>query len=241
MSLEATDKALKDKLSSVYPNVVFGPLQDALKNSIENRVPQKSVDSAEILTVETDNYSVEQTEKKEHLGISNPPVYKNNPDKTEESYVVKFPMIAFDRINNPFGTEFFGNDPSIRRGRFNGIVRERAFPVTPQYQIDIISDRRHEVDEIWRELVMYLYLYKEIEVNYSPDTPEETVQKYYIELLDTDNTTDIDTFGDNGRVYRQTLSLQVSNVQMIFNKEIKLIEQIPLRIVDMNGGNGDEL
>lgn len=244
MSLEYVDKALKKKLKSVYPNVIFGPLSKALDDSTDTcgdvvsdgKLVSSDPNLYEIINNENINPVACLGVPSTYAGISD----ENTNDRREKN-VVKFPLIAFDRINNPFALDYSANDPMVRKGRFvvESESRERAFPVTPQYQIDIISDRRVEVDDIWRELVMYIYINPNVDVEYGNDEDKFTLT-YPIKLLDTDNTTDVESFSDKGNIYRQTISLEVTNVKMIFKTNTSLIESIPIRIVEFEGGNKDE-
>lgn len=152
--------------------------------------------------------------------------HKDGKEKVE----VRLPLISFYRINNPFNFETFGNDSHIRRGRY--VIEEKsrikAFPVNIMYQIDIWSDRKQEVDDIWRELVMFLYEDPEIEVEF--DGLSE-LYSYNTHLVQTDNTTDVATFYDKGRIYRQSINLEVRQAQMLFLSNVSLAERIPVRVV----------
>lgn len=232
MSLACVDEALTEKLKSVYPNVYFGPLFRVLeKDAFDN----KKKFSEDLITTEEDTQKSQVIDRDSKNTVANKTSSKQYK-QGKNQHIIAFPMIAFDRMNNPFGFQYRANDPAIRRGRFLGkeeSLRERAFPVTPLYQIDVISDRRFEVDEIWRELCMYLYLKPNVDVIYSKGTKEEFSESYPIKLMDTDNATDVMKFEEMGVIYRQTISIQVTNVQMIFDKEVNLIEDIPVRYLEM--------
>lgn len=240
MSLLSLDVGVVLKIWEVYPNIVFGPLSRAFGNSatenneVMNEVLKRVKGNDGKVTIK------ENTNKTACVGV--PPLYEGDEDRRYNN-VVRFPMIAIDRINNPFGIEWMANDPMTRRGRFvvDDKKRLRAFPCTPMYQIDIISDRRVEVDDIWRELVMFLYVKPNVAVKYH-NGDKINIEEYPIKLLDTDNTTDVDSFFDKGTVYRQTVSFEVTNVMMLFEGNDKLIETIPIRIVeyDEEGGKEDE-
>ena len=105
---------------------------------------------------------------------------------------VKFPLISFWRIANP--VDFPGGNFAMRhRGKIVQTdytdqkgVRWRALPVKLTYQITTWSDRRREVDDIYRELMMYLMT----------DNPHievmmegmEVPEKFVLEVTDTDTT-----------------------------------------------------
>lgn len=205
MSLESYDEALKRKLEGVFPNVVFSSLSKALARSADSEVISQ-----------THEGELRQKEKKEQ--------------------VVALPMIAFDRINNGLNFEFRANDPAIRRGRHvikeEDSYLEKALPINPQYQIDIVSDRRVEVDGIWRELVMYLYTNPLIDVEFGGKTP--FVEQFPLKLMDTDNTTDIEDFSNTGRIYRQTLTVEIPQAQLFFLDSANLVRNIPIRTIQLD-------
>ena len=244
MSLESIDRGLGIKLRGVYPNVVFGPLAKALETSTETY--GKVLSDGNLVSSNPSQYEIlenENTNPVACVGVPDTYTGKKDPNAEDrkEKNVVKLPLIAFDRINNPFALDYSANDPMVRRGRFiiEKEFRERAFPITPQYQIDIISDKRVEVDDIWRELVMYLYINPNVDVTYG-NGEDKFTETYPIKLLDTDNTTDVESFSDRGVLYRQTISLEITNAKMLFKSDTKLIETIPLRIVEIEGGKEDE-
>lgn len=148
---------------------------------------------------------------------------------------VKFPMISFWRTANP--VDFPGGNFAMRhRGKTvltnytdNKGVRWRALPVKLTYQITIWSDRRQEVDDIYRELMMYLIT----------DNPHievmmegmEVPEKFVLEVTDTDTTTDVDSFADRGRIYTQNILVDVPEAQLLFSKEFPIASKIEVRSV----------
>lgn len=196
---------MEEKLKSVFPNVMFSSLSKVLEHSTDIEVKSET-----------------------HEG--------ENRDKKKSEKISSLPVIAFDRINNSFNFDFQANDPMTRRGRKvireDESVREKVLPVNIHYQIDIVSDRRVEVDGIWRELVMYLATHNEICVHYDygeGDIPE----KYPIRLMDTDNTTDVSEFSNIGRVYRQTISIEIPQAKLIFIEPVYLIKDFPVRVINL--------
>lgn len=156
-------------------------------------------------------------------------------DKVE----VKFPLISFWRIANP--VDFPGGNFAMRhRGKIVQTdytdqkgVRWRALPVKLTYQITIWSDRRREVDDIYRELMMYLMT----------DNPHievmmegmEVPEKFVLEVTDTDTTTDVDSFADRGRIYTQNILVDVPEAQLLFSKEFPIASKIEPRFVIIDG------
>lgn len=152
---------------------------------------------------------------------------------------VKFPLISFWRIANP--VDFPGGNFAMRhRGKIVRTdytdqkgVRWRALPVKLTYQITIWSDRRREVDDIYRELMMYLMT----------DNPHievmmegmEVPEKFVLEVTDTDTTTDVDSFADRGRIYTQNILVDVPEAQLLFSKEFPIASKIEPRFVSIDG------
>ncbi len=148
---------------------------------------------------------------------------------------VKFPLISFWRIANP--VDFPGGNFAMRhRGKIVQTdytdqkgVRWRALPVKLTYQITIWSDKRREVDDIYRELMMYLMT----------DNPHievmmegmEVPEKFVLEVTDTDTTTDVDSFTDRGRIYTQNILVDVPEAQLLFSKEFPIASRIEPRYV----------
>lgn len=152
---------------------------------------------------------------------------------------VKFPLISFWRIANP--VDFPGGNFAMRhRGKIVQTdytdqkgIRWRALPVKLTYQITIWSDRRREVDDIYRELMMYLMT----------DNPHievmmegmEVPEKFVLEVTDTDTTTDVDSFADRGRIYTQNILVDVPEAQLLFSKEFPIASKIEPRFVIIDG------
>lgn len=148
---------------------------------------------------------------------------------------VNFPLISFWRVSNP--VELPGGNFAMRhRGKIMSTdyqelkgVRWRALPVRLTYQITIWSDRRREVDDIYRELMMYLMT----------DNPHITVQMdgmevpedFVLEVTDTDTTTDVDSFSDRGRIYTQNILVDVPEAQLLFSREFPIAKNIKVRSV----------
>ena len=160
--------------------------------------------------------------------------FDNIADHTDKVRV-DFPLISFWRIANP--VDFSGGNFAMRhRGKVvsNDYVdmkgtRWRALPVRITYQITIWSDKRREVDDIYRELMMYLIT----------DNPHITVmmqgmdvpEDFVLEVTDTDTTTDVDSFADRGRIYTQNILVDVPEAQLLFSKEFPIAQNMEVRSV----------
>ena len=97
MSLKALDEALTKKLQGIYPNTVFSPLDRALEVSADKKA-NVTMDGTGT------SYDSEPTSENELNGKVNgdsvihiPYTYSGN-DSRIYRLVVKFPLIAFDRL-----------------------------------------------------------------------------------------------------------------------------------------------
>lgn len=160
--------------------------------------------------------------------------FSNAGDHDKESKV-KLPMISFWRVSNPIELPG-GNFPMRHRGKimsqdFENLkgVRWRALPVRITYQITIWSDRRTEVDDIYRELMMYLMTDNPhiVVMMDGMDKPEE----FLLEVTDTDSTTDVDSFADRGRIYTQNILVDVPDAQMLFSREFPISKNLEVRSI----------
>lgn len=159
-------------------------------------------------------------------------------DKISEKVEVQMPMISFWRIANPLTHEGGGNFAMRHRGMRMSTDQEkgtavawRSLPVTLSYQLTIWSDRRSEVDDIYRELMMYLLT----------DNPHITIQlegmdvpeEFYIHVVDTDTSTDVDSFSDRGRLYTQNIMIDIQDAQLIFSRNITLAKDMKIRTLTL--------
>lgn len=149
----------------------------------------------------------------------------------DKNLEVNLPLITFDRINNQLAMREFGNDPMVRRGRMvKDETRVSSYPINITYQIDIWSDKRVEVDDIWRELVHFFYIDPEVSVKFDGIDEKED---FPLMLLDTDNTTDVTNFSESGRLYRQTISTEINQAKMMFVDDYKPIKHLDIRLVTL--------
>ena len=149
---------------------------------------------------------------------------------------VLLPLISIYRIGNPLNLGAYETDSATKKGRFDPHLssRVKTFPITMLYQIDIWSDRKVEVDGIWRELVHFLYVDPVLQV---PLEGLSLPEDFTLRLLDTDDTSDVSEFSDRGRLYRQTLNIEIANAKLLFTSEVPLVESIPVRVVSLTDGS----
>lgn len=152
-----------------------------------------------------------------------------------EKVEVKFPLISFWRTANPV-IDGGGNFAMRRRGMMTSVsyedssgIRWRALPIQLSYQITIWSNKRREVDDIYRELIMYLMT----------DNPHievfcqgmEKPEKFVIQVTDTDAGTDVDSFSDKGRIYTQNILIDIPEAQLLFSREVPIASKLEVRTV----------
>lgn len=150
----------------------------------------------------------------------------------EDDYVVKLPLIAINRINQNVNDSMYV-DAETRRGRVYGVQEDRlmSIPIILSYQIDIYSDKREEVDDIWRELVRFIKINPNIEIE---------IKRYNIKtefplmLIDSDTTTDVSSFDDKGRLYRITMNTEINQARLFFSKDYNPVKDIPVRIITLS-------
>ena len=153
---------------------------------------------------------------------------------------VNLPLITVWRVsNNLENVDGIGGFGLRHRGKFiksdftdTKGIRWRSLPVVLSYQITIWSSTRRELDDIFRELIMYL----------TTDNPHIEVQlegmegpeKFVIKVTDTDTTTDLDSFDEKGRLYSQAILLDIPEAQLIFSREVPLVKDIDIHTVVVN-------
>lgn len=163
----------------------------------------------------------------------------DNNDKIK----VDLPLITMWRLSNTLeNVDGIGNFGWRTRGKVvhadftdNKGVRWRALPVTLSYQITIWTYTRKELDDIFREMIMYLTTDNpHIDVKLEGmDEPE----KFVIKVTDTDTSTDIDSFDDKGRLYSQNIMLDIPEAQLLFSREVPLTKDIKIKSILLDKDN----
>jgi hypothetical protein len=158
---------------------------------------------------------------------------------------VSLPMVSFWRTSSPLTYKGGGNWAFRHHGKLVEAndttyvgTRWRTLPITLMYQITIWSDRRHEVDDIYRELLMYLITDNPIISIKLEGMNEE--QKFGLDVVDTDTSVDVDSFDDKGRIYTENIIVSVNEAQLFFSKEIPLVKEIPLHTYTLNANDEKE-
>lgn len=200
MSLDAYDKAMLHKLEEVFPNVINSADQSAFSNYAEHR------------------HDVDKME-----------------DSDKSLATITLPLISFWRVENPlnrFGS-MEGNFAMIRQGILHKPTKDtgqylQTIPISIQYQVSIWSDKRKEVDDIYRELLMFLSYdepYLRVKVEY-----EDVTEDFTLNITDTSTDIDTSSFTDSGRMYRQDIILEIDNAKLWYKgREFSPVKNIPIR------------
>lgn len=162
-------------------------------------------------------------------------------DATDGNAELLVPLISIWRLGNPLDFEGWANTAVTDLGHFYSEGKEgtrvKALPIRVLYQISIISDKRKEVDDIFRELAMFLFEENTLTVCF--DSAIEGLppikRDFTIKMLDNNDLTDYASFGDKGRLYREVINIEIPNGKLIFEKREKTVLEIPVRTYIMEG------
>lgn len=160
-------------------------------------------------------------------------------DQIRRDGKVKLPLISFERISNPISDDYI-NQAALRRGviamdaHTEELTYERSLPVNVTYQLIIWSKSRKQVDGIWGELCMYWSIHPDIEVEFTFDKSNIQITKHFtFKMTDHDSDFDIGQFADEGRLYRQIITLESINARIYFDKDLYLVKDIPIEMVSL--------
>lgn len=154
-------------------------------------------------------------------------------DAIENDAVLNLPIITIWRISNVLAFDK-STDARIRSGykaysKDNKTVTAiQSLPVLITYQIDIYSDRRREVDDIFKELCMFLYINDSLHVVFNLSDTVALEEDYTLKLIDNQSQTDFSSFDDKGRLYRETINLEIQNADLPFLKDSPVVSHIPI-------------
>lgn len=148
---------------------------------------------------------------------------------------IKLPMISFWRMSNNLTNESAGNFFAKHSGRLMSKDTSklkgygvRELDVNIVYQITIWASTRKVCDDIFRELAMLLITDDPHVPVYIPGM--ESPEYFDIIVTDSDTSVDLSNFEDQGRLYRQNLTVEMPDARLVFSKESKLIANIPLKL-----------
>ncbi len=150
----------------------------------------------------------------------------------EQGKEIKLPVI---NIYNT-GYEVLGqlyNFPEMRTGRpmsfkdvdtKEEIVNVQSLPVRIDYQIDFADNSRDRLNGILKEIIFWLYKHPMMQVT-EPST--KTVFDFAIQIEGgVQDNSDIMSFADRGRIYRNTMNLVVPSARFFMNKRAKTVLQV---------------
>jgi hypothetical protein len=151
-----------------------------------------------------------------------------------DSGKLTFPLIGITRYSWQVDKENF-NVPALLSGKYSGKGPDGkyySYPVMPimiPYQIDVLSDKRGETDGLSEELVWFF--------TYHPNLKFKVTQPYEwncldasLALQDVNDTSDLESFYDKGRIWRVTIDLMLTHAQLIHFEKYSPAIDIPITI-----------
>jgi hypothetical protein len=148
---------------------------------------------------------------------------------------VKLPVIVVERLGWRFDSDNY-NNPAIfqGRGRYYGssgeIVQFPTIPITIQYQMNVIGDRRFDVDQLSSELLFFL-LKKPI-VKFKMTKPVEWISTAAtLKVEDVNEESDYTGFTDKGKMYRTMFDLTLTNASIMQLSEVSRIETVVIDFI----------
>lgn len=169
------------------------------------------------------------------INCSDDKVLSYSEDDDEENNV-SLPMISFWRLNSDFNLENFNYSGTMRGRPMTKLNNTKGLniqeiPINLIYQIDLWSDRRYEVDQLYKELLFYLI--QEPYLNVLCET-DMTVRDFYFKITDTNTSIELAEFNDNGKIYRQIITIECDSAVLGVPVEKDLINKFEIRTVILN-------
>jgi hypothetical protein len=154
---------------------------------------------------------------------------------TEKDGLVTLPLVGVTRVGWSLD-EKKRSHSGIWFGAYKAVDTDtgesyliKSMAIQIKYQIDIISDKRLEVDGISAEMAWFL--------THQPKLAFEVTKPFEWQCLDADvliedvvENTDIMGFRDKGRLYRSTFDVVVDNAYLYHSNVFNLVEKIPFEI-----------
>lgn len=155
---------------------------------------------------------------------------------TDKDGELALPLIVIWRMSNALAFEGGMSTDSMVFGGWRerdkgNLIKEHALPINIVYQIDIVSDRRKEVDDIFRELAMMLYEEPTLSVNFDDGSDEPFIRDFTIHIQDNSTMTEYGGMDDRGKLYREVINIEIQNARLIFIEGAKRVNSIPIRLV----------
>jgi len=215
MSVIYYDTALKEKIKGVFDNTFFAPTDEAFR----------------------------ECAKVNYGKVKLPMISFYRPD----GFTINWSRYNHEEFLKGYPVKQVKDHP---KGKQRGI---KALPVRLNYQLDIWSATKRDCDRLSEEIILFLKYYPMIEfVNprielYRHDAEAEGEQipkkfevALHIEETVQDNS-DIASFGDRGRYYRNTLQIYFEEPRLFYYFDItNFADEIPINYLDLNETNYEE-
>lgn len=149
---------------------------------------------------------------------------------------VTLPLIGINRVTQTFLFDSYNNEPHVIRGAYEpGLgATVRHIPLHLAYQLDLYSNSREEVDDLWRELVREMLDNRTLNVDVIWDDNKKVRYQFPIALRTSpvDNT-DVLRFTDTNKLYRITQDFVIEQAKLFFAEKPEsgdgLIHSIPIK------------
>lgn len=155
-------------------------------------------------------------------------------DMGDEKKDLLFPLINIWRMSNIIQDGMYNTHKMMRQGfkypeKDGKFLDIRSLPVTVNYQVDIMSDLRVQVDDIFKELAMFFIIQNSLHVSFDMGPNVEPIcREFTIKILDNQTLTEYSSFGDRGRIYREVINLEIPNAELLFAVNKPMIKEIKL-------------
>lgn len=125
-------------------------------------------------------------------------------EKSNESGVLKLPLISVYRISNEWTNDVNFNEMWQGRVNFEGTKRALSFSIDVIYQIDIWSSDRISCDGILCDLIFYILDNPNLVI----EVPNYGTEDFSVRITGLDSDIDTSSFGETGRLYRNIITLE---------------------------------
>ena len=155
----------------------------------------------------------------------------------------KYPLVTVYRLESPpnlaewFSFSEKNSGYSVRRNTDNKPVRLRKLSFSLQYQVDIYSDDRHSLDDLYVELLFFLLENPKLSVTF-PYDGSETFSAYAV-VDSVVNNTDLTQEEERGRRYRYTITLNVVDAAVFKERDVYMEAQPIFRQTEFRLGGKD--
>ena len=151
---------------------------------------------------------------------------------SEQGEAVKLPVMNLYNMNYEVAGQLY-NFPELRSGRPMSYVDTKtkeeianilSLPIRIDYQVDLADNSRERINGIMKEIMFWLYRNPLIEIA-EPTTGTKFTFTTQIEGGVQDNS-DIMSFADRGRIYRNTLTLVIPDARFFMHRKGKTVLEV---------------